>query len=183
MKKFLVLMLVMVLALALCSCGGNGGINNEGANGGSGDGLVGQTMAGLTDSGNVGDTSDDGGDSDDGTLDEGTSNGQGSSGDSSSGDGSGSALLPSTDYYCYDRFSGDAIAGNYIRVYSSNSSQVVFDYVTNAGTFTSLTAYIDGNGHAYMDLTDSLAIDITFYSSEIYVDELENMGAMAYVFK
>lgn len=180
MKKILAFALVIILAFAFCSCGGNAG----GA-AGSGD-LTDQTVAAAPNAGNLEgsltEETPDAGTSDEGTVDEGTVDEGTSSGDSTSGE-TVTELIPSGDYYCYDRFSGEVISGNYIRIHSSNSSQVVFDYVTSAGTFTSLTANIDANGFAYMDLTDTLGINITFYSSEIYVDELEGMGAMAYVFK
>ncbi len=184
MKKILVLMFVVVFALALCSC------SNAGGGAGGGDDLVGQTVVGAPDTGALDAGMVDEGTSDTGTTDSGTADegivDSGTSGDGSSGESSGSEVaefIPSGDYYCYDRFSGEGISGFYIRVHSSNNSQVVFDYVTSAGTFTSLTANIDANGSAYMALTDTLELNITFYSSEIYVDELEGMGAMAYVFK
>lgn len=180
MKKVLVFALVIIIAFAFCSCGGN-----VGGAGGGGD-LTDQTVAAAPNAGNLEgsltEETSDAGTLDEGTVDEGTVDEGTSSGDSSIGE-EVAELIPSGDYYCYDRFSGEEIPGFYIKIHSSNSSQVVFDYVTSAGTFTSLTANIDANGFAYMALTDTLELNITFYSSEIYVDELEGMGAMAYVFK
>lgn len=180
MKKLLTIILIMILAFAFCACGGNaGGV------GGGGD-LTDQTVAGAPSAGNLEgslmEETPDAGTSDEGTVDEGTVDEGTSNGDSSAGE-EVAELIPSGDYYCYDRFSGEGIPGFYIKIHSSNRSQVVFDYVTSAGTFTSLTANIDANGFAYMDLTDTLGINITFYSSEIYVDEIEGLGAMAYVFR
>ncbi len=168
MKKVLLVLLIVIFTFGICSC------SNTGPDAVNGNDITGQTIAGAPDMG---------------VLDSGTSSGDNTSTDqetsdnSSSGDESDNEIIASADYYCYDRFSGESVPGSYIRVHSSNSSQVVFDYVTSAGSFTYLTAYIDGNGFAYLDLSDTLGINITFYSSEIYVDELEGMGAMAYVFR
>ena len=158
MKKIIVLALTIILVFAFCACGGN-----------AGDDLTDQTVAAAPNAGNldVG-TSDD--ENDIGTSDEGTS-----SGDLSTG-GDVAELIPSGDYYCYDRFSGEGISGFYIRIHSSNSSQVVFDYVTSAGTFTSVTAYLDSGYNANVNLTDTLSLTMTFSNGSITVDEIEGMG-------
>ena len=183
MKKIIVLTLTIILVFAFCACGGNAG-----PGGGAGNDLTDQTVASALNARNldVG-TSDD--ENDIGTSDEGTtsgngsSSGEGSSDNTSSENGSGSAIMQSSDYYCYDRFSGEAVPGSYIRIHSSNSSQVVFDYVTGAGAFTSVTAYLDSGYNANVNLTDTLSLTMTFSDGSITVDEIEGLGAMAYVFK
>lgn len=133
-------------------------------------------MASAPNAGNVDvETSDD--ENDIGTSDEDTS-----SGDSSSGQ-TDTPIIFNRDYYCYDRFSGEAVPSSYIRIHSSNSSHVVFDYVTSAGAFTSVTAYLDSGYNANVNLTGALSLTMTFSVSSITVDEIEGMGAMAYVFK
>lgn len=92
-------------------------------------------------------------------------------------------LIPSGWYDCYDRFSGEMITGFYIEILESNSSQAVFNYSNSQGVFEGVIAELDGTGHATVDLTDTLTLEITFYEYEIHVDELEGMGAMAYIFK
>ena len=155
MKKIVALALVLILIFTFCACGGNSGPGT-----GSGDDLTNQTVAGAPNAGNL-DTSSD---------------------DSTSGE-TDTPLISNGDYHCYDRFSGEAVPGSYIRIHSSNTSQVVFDYVTSAGTFTSVTAYLDSGYNSNVNLTGTLSLTMTFSSSSITVDEIEGMGAMAYVFK
>ena len=128
---------------------------NSGPGTGAGDDLTNQTVAGAPNAGND---------------------------DSTSGQ-TDTPLISNGDYHCYDRFSGEAVPGSYIRIHSSNTSQVVFDYVTSAGTFTSVTAYLDSGYNSNVNLTGTLSLTMTFSSSSITVDEIEGMGAMAYVFK
>lgn len=92
-------------------------------------------------------------------------------------------LIPSGWYDCYDRFSGEMLTGFYIEMLESNSTQAVFNYSNSHGVFEGVIADLDGAGHATVDLTETLTLEITFYEYEIHVDELEGMGAMAYVFK
>ena len=171
MKKIVALALVLILIFTFCACGGNSGPGI-----GSGDDLTNQTVAGAPNAGNL-----DAENSDD-EIDVGTSNGGTSSDDSTSGQ-TDTPLISNGDYHCYDRFSGEAVPGSYIRIHSSNTSQVVFDYVTSAGTFTSVTAYLDSGYNSNVNLTGTLSLTMTFSSSSITVDEIEGMGAMAYVFK
>ena len=155
MKKIVALALVLILIFTFCACGGNSGPGT-----GAGDDLTNQTVAGAPNEDNL-DTSSD---------------------DSTSGQ-TDTPLISNGDYHCYDRFSGEAVPGSYIRIHSSNTSQVVFDYVTSAGTFTSVTAYLDSGYNSNVNLTGTLSLTMTFSSSSITVDEIEGMGAMAYVFK
>ena len=155
MKKIVALALVLILIFAFCACGGNSGPGT-----GAGDDLTNQTVAGAPNADNL-DTSSD---------------------DSTSGQ-TDTPLISNGDYHCYDRFSGEVVPGSYIRIHSSNTSQVVFDYVTSAGTFTSVTAYLDSGYNSNVNLTGTLSLTMTFSSSSITVDEIEGMGAMAYVFK
>lgn len=92
-------------------------------------------------------------------------------------------LIPSGWYDCYDRFSGEMLTGFYIEMLESNSTQAVFNYSNSHGVFEGVIADLDGAGHATVDLTETLTLEITFYEYEIHVDEVEGMGAMAYVFK
>lgn len=92
----------------------------------------------------------------------------------------GEAIVPNGGYTCVDRFSREQIGSNVLYIHDSDSTKVVFNYICSKGSFYELTAYLNSAQEATVYLTDTLALEMKFDQSTVYVDEIEGMGAMAY---
>ncbi len=168
MKKVISLLMIFVLALSLTACAhklpqtlaGEGGINPED-----------QAMAGAvqTPDANVADDSD------------GADN---SSGEAATSEAPAEELIPAGKYIAYDKFSGQKIPDVYIEVISSTNSQITFSYASYSGEFfDTVTVSLDSTHKGYIDLNDSIALNMEIKDGIIIADELEAMGAMAFEFK
>lgn len=82
----------------------------------------------------------------------------------------------------YDGFSNERIPDLTIRIVDITDTSVIFDYNSSAVSAQSVTAVLDGNGCASVDLDNGVTLDMTFTEDSITLDELQGMGAMAYYF-
>ena len=172
MKKIISLLMVLILAFSLTACGdklpgalaGEEGLNPED-----------QAMAGAV---QVPDANVAGGD--DSADDTDTS----SDGSATSEAPAEEELIPAGKYIAYDKFSGQQLPDVYIEVISSSNTQLTFSYASYSGEFfDTKTVSLDSTHKGYIDLNDSIALNIEIKDGIIIADELEAMGAMAFEFK
>lgn len=90
--------------------------------------------------------------------------------------------IPAKSYAGYDRFSGEKVDGLTLVVHEVTADRIVFDYATPARALNSITASVDSSGHA-STTQGTVTLELTLGDGSISVDEIEGMGAMAYIFK
>ncbi len=168
MKKVISLAMILILAFSLTACGdklpqalaGEEEINPEE-----------QAMAGAVQvpDANVANDSDDA----DASSDE----------DTTTEAPAEEELIPAGKYTAYEKFSGQHMPDVYIEVISSSDTQLTFSYASYSGEFfDTKTVSLDSTHKGYIDLNDSIALNIEIKDSKIIADELEAMGAMAFEF-
>ncbi len=172
MRKAISLLMIFVLAFSLTACGdklpgavaGEGGLSPQD-----------QAMAGVVQAPDA----DVAGDSDDDSDDANAS----SDGSATSEAPAEEELIPAGKYTAYEIYMQQHMPDVYIEVISSSDTQLTFSYASYSGEFfDTKTVSLDSTHKGYIDLNDSIALNIEIKDGKIRADECEAMGAMAFEF-
>lgn len=177
MKKAIVLVVAALMSLALVGCGG-------------GDDQTSANVAAAPDSALSGTASKDVAsteEADKAAVQDAAAQGSASGAESGSAEGGSDAdavkwTTPLGTYIAYDRFSGDKANGVQLVLRELNSDSIVIDYTSPSANWSKVTVPIDANGFGSVE-QGGVTLDITLGDDFIQVDEIEGLGAMAYVFR
>lgn len=90
--------------------------------------------------------------------------------------------IPCKTYAAYDRFSGDRLDSPTLTVRGVWADRVVFDYAKSGDSWSDVSVDLDSSGRGSVEI-GTVTLDVALGDGFIEVDEIEGMGAMAYVFK
>lgn len=90
--------------------------------------------------------------------------------------------IPCKTYAAYDRFSGDRYDSPTLVVRGVWIDRIVFDYARSDDSWSDVSVSLDSSGRGSVEI-GTVTLDVALGDGFIEVDEIEGMGAMAYVFK
>ena len=192
MRKAIVLAVTALMALAFVGCGGGNDVESASVaadplvsgtagagSGGSGEDKPDAAAAGKSDAAAAGKPDAQAATN---ASESGNSSGGSTMSDPAPEHEAGPWNIPQKTYAAYDRFSGDKLDSPTLTVRGVWADRIEFDYAKSDGTWNGVSVNLDSSGRGSVQI-DGVTFDVVLGDGFIEVDEIEGMGAMAYVFK